>query len=55
MPADVHYVYAGHYSETQASQNAWASDDFLFIPLEDPQSQPLGLISLDDSCERLVS
>ncbi len=48
LPADVHYVYAGHYSEAQAKQNAWDPDDFLLIPLEDPQGEPLGLISLDD-------
>ncbi|HMA07262.1 MAG TPA: GAF domain-containing protein, partial [Ramlibacter sp.] len=27
---------------------AWNADDFLLIPLEDPQGNPLGLISLDD-------
>ena len=48
LPADVHYIYAGHYSEAEARQNAWASDDFLFTTLENPQGLPLGLISLDD-------
>ena len=48
LPTDIHYVYAGQYSETQAKQNAWDPDDFLLIPLEDSQGNPLGLISLDD-------
>jgi PAS domain S-box-containing protein len=48
LPTDIHYVYAGHYSETQTKQNAWNPDDFLLIPLEDTQGKPLGLISLDD-------
>ena len=48
LPSDVHYVYADHYSKAEVKQNAWDPDDFLLIPLEDPQGQPLGLISLDD-------
>ncbi len=48
LPADVHYVYAGKYSEAQVKQNAWDPDDFLLIPLEDAEGHPLGLISLDD-------
>jgi GAF domain-containing protein/nitrogen-specific signal transduction histidine kinase len=48
MPSDVHYVYAGQYSEAQVKQNAWHPDDFLLIPLEDPEGRSLGLISLDD-------
>ncbi len=48
LPTDIHYVYAGQYSEAQAKQNAWDPDDFLLIPLEDMQGRPLGLISLDD-------
>jgi GAF domain-containing protein len=48
IPSDIHYVYAGQYSEAQAKQNAWNRDDFLLIPLEDHEGHPLGLISLDD-------
>ena len=48
LPADIHYVYAGGYTDTQAKQNAWNADDFLLIPVEDAQGKPLGLISLDD-------
>src|SRR5512140_1823088 len=48
LPTDIHYVYAGQYSEAEAKQNAWDPDDFLLIPLEDGQGNPLGLISLDD-------
>ena len=48
LPADIHYVYAGQYSDAHAKQNAWDPDDFLLVPLEDAQEHPLGLISLDD-------
>ena len=48
LPTDIHYVYAGQYSEAQARQNAWNPDDFLLTPLEDAEGRPLGLISLDD-------
>lgn len=48
LPADIHYVYASQYSEAEARQNAWDPDDFLLVPLEDAQGNPLGLISLDD-------
>jgi len=48
MPADIHYVYASEYSEAQVKQNAWDPDDFLLLPLDDPEGKPLGLISLDD-------
>lgn len=48
LPADIHYVYASQYSEAEARQNAWDPDDFLLVPLEDPEGSPLGLISLDD-------
>lgn len=48
IPPDVHYVYAGQYSEAEAKKNPWDPDDFLIIPLEDLEGQPLGLISLDD-------
>jgi PAS domain S-box-containing protein len=48
LPPDVHYVYAAQYSQGQAESNAWNADDFLLIPLEDSQGNPLGVISLDD-------
>jgi GAF domain-containing protein/nitrogen-specific signal transduction histidine kinase len=48
LPADIHYVYAGKYSEAEVKQNAWDPDDFLLMPLEDAEGNPLGLISLDD-------
>ena len=49
LPADMHYVYAEYQAPAAAaSSNAWDPDDFLLIPLEDAQGQPLGLISLDD-------
>ncbi|HEX8992372.1 MAG TPA: GAF domain-containing protein [Anaerolineales bacterium] len=53
LPTDIHYVYAGQYSEAQAKQNAWDPDDFLLIPLDDTQGRPLGLISLDDPANGL--
>jgi len=48
LPADIHYVYAAQYSETEVKHNAWHPDDFLLLPLDDPQGNPLGVISLDD-------
>ncbi|MFH1183456.1 MAG: GAF domain-containing protein [Chloroflexota bacterium] len=48
LPADIHYVYADQYSETATQQNAWDPDDFLVLPLDDPEGNPLGVISLDD-------
>jgi len=49
LPTEVHYVYAPEYVRgDQHKQNAWDPDDFLLIPLEDAQGQPLGLISLDE-------
>ena len=49
LPADVHYVYAQYEGQQQAAAaNAWDPDDFLLLPLEDAQGNPLGLISLDD-------
>ena len=48
LPPDVHYVYAANYSQQQSALNAWNADDFLLIPLEDAQGNPLGVISLDD-------
>ncbi len=49
LPTEVHYVYASEYVHgNQSKQNAWDPDDFLLIPLEDAQGNPLGLISLDE-------
>jgi GAF domain-containing protein len=53
LPADMHYVYASQYSDAQTKQNAWDPDDFLLIPLEDTENNPLGLISLDDPANGL--
>ncbi|HUI88447.1 MAG TPA: GAF domain-containing protein [Anaerolineales bacterium] len=53
LPPEVHYVYAPHYSQDQSSRNAWDPDDFLLIPLEDAQGNPLGLISLDEPSDGL--
>ncbi|HVN16491.1 MAG TPA: GAF domain-containing protein, partial [Anaerolineales bacterium] len=49
LPADVHYVYTNSLDANLAAthKNAWNSDDFFLIPLEDVQGEPLGLISLD--------
>ena len=49
LPSEVHYIYAPEYvGKDQPKQNNWNPDDFLLIPLEDAQGNPLGLISLDD-------
>ena len=53
LPSDVDHVYAGHYSEGDARKDAWKPEDLFLIPLEDPQGQPLGLISLDDPANGL--
>jgi hypothetical protein len=53
LPPDIHYVYASQYSVAEARQNAWSRDDFLLLPLEDAQGDPLGLISLDDPANGL--
>jgi hypothetical protein len=54
LPADLYYVYPD-YQNTAADPrpDAWNPDDFLLIPLEDPQGRPLGLISLDDPSDGL--
>jgi GAF domain-containing protein/nitrogen-specific signal transduction histidine kinase len=46
--ADIHYVYSTQYSDAEVKQNAWNPDDFLLLPLEDNDGNPLGVISLDD-------
>ncbi len=49
LPADVHYVYSRYErSEAVSAKDAWNPDDFLLIPLEDAEGNPLGLISVDD-------
>ena len=53
LPADIHYVYASQYSKAEADSNAWDPDDFLLLPLEDPEGNPLGVISLDDPANGL--
>jgi hypothetical protein len=41
LPADIHYVYAGPYSEAEAKQNAWDPDDFL-CRFEDAEGGTVG-------------
>lgn len=49
LPAEVHYIYVATESSGPVSkQNAWDPDDFLLVPLEDAEGNPLGLISLDN-------
>jgi len=47
IPADVHTVTLEAVGKSQKPANAWDPDDFLLIPLEDSQGNPLGLVSLD--------
>ncbi len=47
VPSDVHMVTL-QLSSDQKTSNSWYSEDFLLIPLEDGQGNPIGLISLDD-------
>jgi GAF domain-containing protein/nitrogen-specific signal transduction histidine kinase len=47
IPADVHMVTLDLDDKTTKSVNAWDSDDFLIIPLEDDDGGPLGLMSFD--------
>ncbi len=47
IPADVHMVTLETDGAAQRLPYAWDPDDFLLIPLEDHQGNPLGLISLD--------
>ncbi len=46
IPADVHMVTLD-LLETNPSDNAWDPSDFLLVPLNDAQGNPLGLLSLD--------
>ena len=47
IPADVHTVITLHATGTGRTSDSWDPEDFLLIMLEDPNSQPLGLISVD--------
>jgi GAF domain-containing protein len=47
IPSDVHMVTLSVDAIGEKSPDAWDPDDFLLIPLEDNQGNPLGLISLD--------
>jgi GAF domain-containing protein/nitrogen-specific signal transduction histidine kinase len=47
MPADIHTVTSIQTTASGKAANAWDSDDFLLILLEDAQGQPLGLLSMD--------
>jgi PAS domain S-box-containing protein len=46
VPADVHMVTL-ELNNVMQDDNAWNPDDFLLVPLNDLQDNPLGLISLD--------
>ena len=46
VPADVHMVTLD-LNNVKQEENAWDPDDFLLVPLDDMQGNPLGLISLD--------
>ncbi len=46
VPADVHMVTLD-LDDVKQSENAWDPDDFLLVPLNDAQGNPLGLLSLD--------
>jgi GAF domain-containing protein/sensor histidine kinase regulating citrate/malate metabolism len=46
VPADVHMVTL-NIEDVKTAPNAWDPNDFLLIPLEDTEGNPLGLISLD--------
>ena len=46
IPADVHTVVSLHATDRPKSAQNWDPEDFLLIPLEDPQGQPLGLLSM---------
>jgi GAF domain-containing protein/nitrogen-specific signal transduction histidine kinase len=47
IPAEVHTVTLPHAVDRVKSTNAWNSEDFLILLLEDQQSNPLGLLSVD--------
>lgn len=46
LPADIHIVTV-ELDEYKQTENAWAPDDFLLVPLMDAQGEPLGLLNLD--------
>ena len=47
MPAEAHTVTSLHATEKKKTESAWDPEDFLLVLLEDPQGQPLGLLSVD--------
>ncbi len=47
MPAEAHTVTSLHATDQGNAENAWDPEDFLLVLLEDPQGQPLGLLSVD--------
>lgn len=47
IPSDVHTVISVHATEHVKSAQTWDPEDFLLVPLEDPQGKPLGLLSVD--------
>ena len=47
IPSDVHLVTLDSYAPSEKAANAWAPDDLLIVPLEDPAGKPLGIISFD--------
>ncbi len=46
VPEDIHMVTLD-LNNVKQEENAWNPDDFLLVPLDDMQGNPLGLISLD--------
>jgi GAF domain-containing protein len=47
MPAEAHTVISLHAIDQTKTANTWDPEDFLLVLLEDPQGQPLGLLSVD--------
>lgn len=47
MPAEAHTVVSLHATDKKKAESAWDPEDFLLVLLEDPQGQPLGLLSVD--------
>ena len=53
IPAEVHTVVTLQAAGHSKSAETWDPDDFLIILLEDPQGQPLGLLSVDGPRDNL--
>lgn len=53
IPPDVHHVTLDVTQPAITSSNAWNSEDFLLVPLENSDGQLMGLISLDDPANGL--